>query len=255
MPVDKELVKRRFLSSRQSYERQARVQQEQYGRLLAMLEAAAGRQFSKVLEVGCGTGGFSRELLQRLEIDLLRINDLTLEKALPPLLEGLEIEARLELLGGDAEELDLGAGYDLIASASALQWFDAPLSFVDKAYRSLSSGGYLLIGVYGHDNLRELRELTGVGLDYPDLEAWQEALGERFTLLEAREELIPIYFASPREVLYHLKETGVTAVGGAGFRWTKERLHQFEADYEALFTSERGLSLHYHPIYLLARKG
>ena len=61
-------------------------------------------------------------------------------------------------------------------------------------------------------------------------------------------------FSTVREILRHLKATGVTASGGRS-RWTRSTLAAFEADYSARFRSgNRMLPLTYHPITLIARK-
>ncbi len=117
-------------------------------------------------------------------------------------------------------------------------------------------GGVLLLSTFGPSNLSEIRQLTGQGLDYtPSMQVahWLDALAPS---VRVEEELYPLSFASPREVLLHLKRTGVTATTTAsdGF-WTASKLRAFEEAYQRLFASPTGgVSLSYHPIYLMAER-
>jgi len=75
-----------------------------------------------------------------------------------------------------------------------------------------------------------------------------------FELLMANEERIQLNFAQPRDVLKHMKSTGVQATA-QGFRWSKSSLAQFEHHYAQFQIPEtEGYPLTYHPIYLIARK-
>ena len=70
---------------------------------------------------------------------------------------------------------------------------------------------------------------------------------------EADEETIRLAFASPVEVLHHLKATGVTATGNR--LWTKGRLEQFRKQYIEQFSTPDGcVTLTYRPVYFVAIK-
>ena len=104
-------------------------------------------------------------------------------------------------------------------------------------------------------NLKEIKVLTGQGLDYLPLETVANILqAQGFELLMANEERIQLNFAQPRDVLKHMKSTGVQATA-QGFRWSKSLLAQFEHHYAQFQIPETGsYPLTYHPIYLIARK-
>ena len=85
-PIDKELVAKRFSYSRSTYDREASVQRqvaEKMMRLLtdALLSAGIPRpqlptHFRHIVELGCGTGSYSRMLLNTLQPETLLLNDL-----------------------------------------------------------------------------------------------------------------------------------------------------------------------------------
>ncbi len=256
--IDKKLVQKRFGASAKSYDGSAIAQKMVHQHLLSLLQGLGRQSYVKALEVGCGTASLTRLLDENFKIEQWTLNDLmrTMFE------EGFFVSARsgkaIRFIKGDAEELDLGCGYDLIVSSSAVQWFDEPKAFLQSLYPRLNRGGILLLSTFGLDNLREIRELTGQGLHYYDTEAYDKALQEAgFTVLEATDEHISLSFDSAREVLRHLKQTGVTALAGgqqSNF-WTKTKLAEFEANYQAKFRKADGkLSLTYQPIYLLARR-
>ncbi len=257
--VDKKLVQQRFGASAKSYDSSAIAQKMVHKRLLSLLQGLGWKPYAKALEVGCGTASLTQLLDDNFEVGEWTLNDLTRTMFEEGIFRSAPSERVIRFIEGDAERLDLGCGYDLIVSSSAIQWFDEPKAFLQSLYPRLNKGGILLLSTFGLDNLREVRELTGQGLHYYDTREYNEALQEAgFTVLEATDEHISLYFDSAREVLRHLKQTGVTALAGgeqANF-WTKTKLAEFEANYQAKFCNLDGkLSLTYQPIYLLARKG
>lgn len=249
--VDKGAVGRRFGASASSYDRSALAQRHIYSVLEGMLAELGRRAFGKVLEVGSGTGGFARYIDERYDIGHWTLNDLS-----DVMLRSSGFEPRsgraARLIQGDAEGVDLGGEYDLILSASALQWFHAPIDFIASLRKRLAPGGVLLASTFGSKNLLEIRQLTGRGLVYPGVDIWATAL-DAYQGHRLSEELYPLHFATPREVLRHLKHTGVTAVGSSEGFWSAERLRLFEESYWTHYQDgEAGVRLTYHPLYMMA---
>ena len=230
-PIDKELVAKRFSYSRSTYDREASVQRqvaEKMMRLLtdALLSAGIPRpqlptHFRHIVELGCGTGSYSRMLLN--------------------------------FLPGDAEALDFPRETDLITSCSTLQWFNDPGAFLTRCHQALVADGLLAFSTFGTTNMHEIRQLTGHGLDYLSVEELQALLSPHFDILHAEEEVVTLPFPTPQAVLKHLKQTGVT--GTEKRIWTRSRLQSFCKEYTTRFSDAAGnVNLTYHPIYIIARK-
>lgn len=260
--IDKALVAQRFARSRSTYEREASVQRQvaaKMMRLLTDMMQAGGltpgeqrARFRHIVEPGCGTGSFSRILWATLRPDTLLLNDLCpeMEECVADLCVA---RPAVRFVPGDAEALDLPSDTDLIASCSTLQWFNDPAAFFARCHRALSAGGVLAFSTFGAENMRQIRLLTGNGLNYPPLGRLKELLAPHFRLLHAEEEIVNLPFDSPTAVLRHLKQTGVT--GTEKRMWTRGRLQTFCHDYTRLFGNDRGqVELTYHPIYLIAQK-
>lgn len=249
--MDKQLIAERFAKARSTYDREARVQQQVAEKMMRLLTETATSRFRHITEFGCGTGCYSRLLLHTLQPETLLLNDLCREMG--ENVNGLCDDTRIRFVPGDAETLDFPEGTDLITSCSTLQWFNDPEAFFLRCHRALEAEGILAFSTFGTANLREIRRLTGHGLEYLPLERLQELLSPRFEPLHAEEEVIPLSFSTPQAVLKHLKQTGVT--GTEKRMWTRSRLQTFCTEYIARFRDTTGnVSLTYHPIYIIARK-
>ncbi len=150
-PIDKELVAKRFSYSRSTYDREASVQRqvaEKMMRLLtdALLSAGIPRpqlptHFRHIVELGCGTGSYSRMLLNTLQPETLLLNDLCrdMEECVRELCTTRT--PRVSFLPGDAEALDFPRETDLITSCSTLQWFNDPGAFLTRCHQALVADG------------------------------------------------------------------------------------------------------------------
>ena len=248
--IDKQIVRRRFARSTASYAEAAEVQRAMGLALLDLLTSGTlRRDFDRILEIGCGGGGLSLELPARLEYCRLFLNDLVPECA--------GLAARLPdsvFLAGDVETVGLPDDLDLVLANAVFQWLRSPATLLRRLAGLLRPGGLLAFSVFGPENFREIRQLTGAGLDYPPPSFWQQELEKHFEVLAFHAEQEICFFNSPEAVLRHLKATGVTATG-AGSRWTRGRLAQFDTEYRRRFAAATGdFPLTYHPILLVARK-
>ncbi|PVX41384.1 malonyl-CoA O-methyltransferase [Pasteurella langaaensis DSM 22999] len=242
-------VQRCFSAARNSYDQQAIVQYK-IAKKLTSLVAQQRTDFEHCLEIGCGTGIFTRELAKSLNIDHWELNDLCdnqhwLQQILPA--------EHFHFQQGDAEQLRCDQAYDLIATASTVQWFNQKQQFIERCAAQLKPQGLLVFSTFDSDNLYEIKQLTGIGLDYPSLAQWQQWLAPQFEILHLSAEKMILEFEQPREVLQHLKQTGVTATNQQ--MWTKGKLQQFYQNYMKNYRTLAGnVHLTYTPILALAKR-
>ncbi|MFV0546673.1 MAG: malonyl-ACP O-methyltransferase [Bacteroides sp.] len=169
---------------------------------------------------------------------------------------------KISFLPGDAEKIPFPEQLHLITSCSTLQWFDSVQQFFARCQEVLKEEGYLAFSTFGEKNMTEIRQLTGRGLSYHTKEELEHWLANDYTLIYSSEESISMRFHSPMDVLYHLKQTGVTGLHqNANHSWTRKDLSNFCARYYDLFGDEKdpksdpkSVLLTYHPIYIIAKK-
>ncbi|MGL5957619.1 MAG: malonyl-ACP O-methyltransferase BioC [Phocaeicola sp.] len=255
--MDKKLIAERFAKARCTYAKEAHVQQLVAEKMIQhLMQYTSTKQFCKVVELGCGTGNYSRLLHHHLAPDSFWMNDLCPEMQdyiYDILTEGSTAKKAYHFCANDAEKLELPQETNLITSCSTIQWFVSPDHFFHRCYESLSDGGYLAFSTFGKENLKEITTLTGSGLSYFTIEELCEKLLTDYEIVYAEEEHSTLYFSTPKEVLKHLKQTGVTGIEKR--IWTRNKLEAFITAYKKLFShKEEKVSLTYHPIYIIAKK-
>ena len=235
--IEQERIRRRFSQAVNTYDDHAEAQKRICAHLVQLLAAYTSSHFRRVLEIGCGSGGFTRLLKQECQIEEWVLNDLceTWQSAI----EELFPSAPPLFLAGDAERLAFPGTFDLIASASSLQWMKDLPRFLHKLSSILSPGGILAFNTFTPDNLHEIKELEWLSAD--------------FRIVHEEEGNIALTFRHPLEVLRHLKYTGVTA--NASHVWTRGKQERFCRDYQERFPSaDGGVTLTYRPLYILVVK-
>ena len=244
----------RFAQAGQSYTEHAIAQKQICQHLMQlMLDHLPTQHQARVLEIGCGSGNLSHLLLQNLQIDRLILNDLYAEVQ-----QHFSQQQQLEWRIGDIEQLEFPTQLNLVTSSSALQWMtDLQAVFTKVAY-ALVQQGFFCFSIFGQQNLKEIKALTGQGLEYHTLSELQQVLTQTgFDVLHLSEQIKTLHFSHPKQVLQHLKATGVTATS-ASHRWTKNTLQQFYQDYQQFSEmDQQGQTqyvLSYHPIYCIARR-
>ncbi len=252
MLIDKEQIRRRFERAAATYDRQAVIQERVAARLLALLAAHGPAAPRRVLEIGCCTGLLTRQVLERHDtITEMVVNDLVdsfrsrvLERCNRP-------GTTLRFLAGDIEQVPLPGHFDLVISSSTFHWFHDLAAVLARLRRHMEREGCLAFAMYGPGNLREIRQLTGIGLEYPDVGALRAMVERHFRVVACEERLETLVFADAMAVLQHLRQTGVTVP--TGISWSRGRLARFAREYGALFRDGEGVRLSYHPMFVVAR--
>lgn len=260
MSINKALVAQRFAKAGQSYVEHAVIQKQISAQLFEYLKAYCPQSLASVLEIGCGSGNLTHLFQSHFQIEQLFLNDLYddveqhfLNFKSPLNLPFVKGRPKVNWLIGDIEQLELPSGLDAVISSSALQWMVDLPALLQRIHSALKPNAYFCFSSFGPDNLTEIKQLTGQGLNYVDLDTLQQQLEQQgFELLFMQQDHKQRYFDHPKSILQHLKATGVTATAKS-HRWTKQSLQQFYLDYEQ-FHDEQGFHLTYHPIYVIARR-
>lgn len=248
MSINKALVAQRFAKAGQSYVEHAVVQKQISAQLFEYLKEYCQQNLDSVLEIGCGSGNLTYLCESYFQVEQLFLNDLYADVDQ----HFLNLK-HVNWLIGDIEQLTLPQSLGAVISSSALQWMlDLP-ALLQQIHAALKPNAYFGFSTFGPDNLTEIKQLTGQGLNYVGLESLKRKLEQQgFEILLIQQDHKQVYFDHPKSVLQHLKATGVTATAQS-HRWTKQSLQQFYSDYQQ-FYDEQGFRLTYHPIYVIARR-
>lgn len=238
--VDKCLVADRFGTSRGSYDGSAVVQREVAARLMdKWMQATARRSYSHAVEVGAGTGMFTRMYVQSIAVDSLELWDIA-----PVAVDGVVCRC----VTADAETyintLD-SASVDLIVTSSTLQWFNSPAMFVRNAARAMRRGGIFALSFFGPGTLDGLRRFNGLSLNYASAAEMADAARESFDILHMSEDEIAEQYDTVAGALQHLRAAGVNGV---------RRVPLPVGDMRRLLDDDSLRRLVYRPVYMILQR-
>lgn len=251
MTQNKELLKARFAANLENYAESAVVQKEICAYLAGKIAGHVPSPRTAV-EIGAGTGFLTRHLFGMFPDSVWMVNDL-IERS-GEFISRIPSEVRYSCLYGDAENIILPKGTDLVASASTLQWLDDQPAFIRKVYDCLNEGGHFCFSTFGPENFREVKACSGVGLRYYSIEELTALLLEPgFNIIDSEDRMNVLEFDSAADVLRHIRTTGVNSIENV--RWTRKDLMDFGEKYNSRFRTPAGrLTLTYHPLFVLAKK-
>lgn len=248
-------VRRSFQRGVKSYDQHSVVQARTAERLARLLaESGAPRKYQKVLEFGCGTGRLTRCLLREFEISQIIFNDLIPDVARMLNAVTKHYAVATEFVIGPIENAPLPGDFDLVASASTVQWLPDASCVIRRLSARLNHGGWLAISGYGASQFHELRALgsRAAAPSYIDAVDWPAVLPGDVELVAAEQRPITLEFPSAVELLLHLRLTGVN--GRASQRWSRSKLLAFEENYRARFGRSHNLPLTYDPVMIVAKR-
>lgn len=190
----------------------------------------------RVLEIGAGTGLFTRQYIPQLPepeavyLDLYPITP-------------FNIARNEDYIVADGEEwlAACNTEFDLIVSASAVQWFVNPHNFFEQAFRHLKQDGALIFSTFLPGNLTEL-DKARLPMLYRNYEQLNESLSKYFKIIKTGEDTIILKFNTIRDAIMHLKHTGVKG----SHKVTKL------ASLTETMSSDMDITLTYRPAYFLA---
>ena len=100
--------------------------------------------------------------------------------------------------------------------------------------------------------MREINTLTGRSLPYHSREALTGMLRDHFHITSLQSETRTVHFPSVRDVLRHIRQTGVGGLGRS--RWLPGKFKAFEQQYISRFATDKGLPVTYASTFVVAKK-
>lgn len=249
--MNKNLIHSRFSKHLKDYDKNAKIQKNMAEKLVSLCRK---KYYKNILEIGCGTGLLTREIVKNIEFENYTAIDIV---------EDCEsfiknIDSRIEFVSGDIEEIsgftsllstseDTITMPDLIISNAALQWTNDFEKTVNNLKEILNINGEFIFSTFGKENFREIFYIMGTSLKYYS----ETELKEMFNnAVIYPQEIHIMSFKEPKDVLKHLQLTGVNGIENKP--WTKSDLKVFEDTYNSLCVKFPTLT--YNPIYIKFNK-
>ena len=113
----------------------------------------------------------------------------------------------------------------------------------------LNKEGILAFSSFSPENFKEIRELTGLSLDYKTLDELKQIFEINFEILYVEEFIHTLKFSTSLKLLAHMKNTGVNALTAQ--HWTFKEVKDFCDNYSQKFPE---ITLTYAPIIFICQK-
>ena len=218
-PIMQQSVKEYFSNVCDVYEKEAGLQKQTAGRLAASLQPwLLTLPCGPVLELGAGTGFFTRELMQLLPGRDITVTDLSDEMlAFCRTQTPTHGEGSIRFQTMDAETFTPNdETYALVAGNFVAQWFKDPALILGRFAEVLEPGGLLLMAFPGSDSFPEWRQrchelgLPFTGNTLPDTEEMVIKLSIGPAQVDFYEDSHTVEFPDAFSFFQHLKRIGAT---------------------------------------------
>lgn len=244
--LDKKIIRQHFNRATESYDLAAVLQQEVAKRLSERLD------YIKIdpqttLDMGCGTGFISKDLLQRYS----KSKVISLDSA-------FNMTRKCSKQGGwfrkpsgvcaDAEALPIKPDtVDLIVSNLMLQWCNDLEKTFTGFHQVLASNGLLLFSTLGPDTLQEVRQSWQSVDEAPHTSSFMDMHDIGDALLKAGfidpvtdMEVITMTYSSVRQLMADIKQTGASNAHSQQVKGLmgKKKFATFEKNYQDFKTDE-----------------
>ncbi|NIA08209.1 MAG: malonyl-ACP O-methyltransferase BioC [Nitrospiraceae bacterium] len=237
----KDIIIRNFSQCANHYDQYADIQNFCASRLIKKTNNA---NFLRILEIGCGTGNYTRLLAKRFPEAQIEAIDISRDMLL--IAEKKLANRHIKFTSCDGEAIDLAGNFDLITSNSCLQWFE-DLKKSLHTYRDMliPRKGIILFSVFGPLTFWELnkslKEAMGgdtkiAAANFIKKEDIKRALKKYFKEVNIEEKILKKRYPSFIELLKTIKYTGTRGDYIIKKIWTPNMISKIEHIYRERFS-------------------
>lgn len=246
--INKKLVKNRFKKSLTTYEKSAVVQKRMAEYLVKKLIDLDIKKIDEVFEFGTGTGFLTKAVKEKISFNKYSANDI-IEQSKIYIEKVTNVQ---DFYAGDIENIELKNQYDLIVSNAVMQWITDIEGIFEKVKKIMKKDSVFAFTTFGENNFIEIKETTGLSLEYLKQETLLQKCEKYFDILYFEETQETLFFKNPIEVLKHIKETGTNGI--SRLKWTQKKLKEFTEFYEKSFALGDNVKLTYNPVYVVLKQ-
>jgi malonyl-CoA O-methyltransferase len=254
---DKSVIIRNFSKSAYKYDEYAGIQ-----RLAAnyLIDEIPKIELKQILEIGCGTGIYTRLLRKKFRFSRIRAVDIS-ENMIIKACKNMQTDS-VEFETVDAEKMILKEKYDLITSNSVFHWFESIEKAISRFSNALNKDGWLVFSVFGPSTFPELASslrkinkesnMQVASCDFWGKEKLEKLLAGLFSRISVKEITIQREYPSLTGLLKEIKYTGTQGSAARGSHiWTRGLISALEDAY----IDDNGRIVATHQIFLCGASG
>jgi len=255
--MTKKIIAGNFSRNAASYDAHAAVQRKCAEKLA---EFADGKGVGRILEIGCGTGVYTRILrgmYAEADIEAVDISKDMVDHARKKILED-SVRFKVE----DAERMKIAGKFDLITSNASFQWFEDLPKAIGMFSEALIDEGVLNFSMYGPHTFSEFREVARMYYGCRSIElssgafpascAVEGMLKKYFKKFIVSEQNFTVTFPSLRDFLRDIKYSGTRGRGiGTKYYLGRHALEGIERIYREKFGA---ITVTHHVYFCRAEK-
>ena len=254
--MNKRNLIRNFSRSALFYDKYANIQREA---ALELLGEIKGKNISKILEIGCGTGNYTLLLRDRYKDAKLKAIDIS--KEMIGVAKKKLKDRAVDFIVSDAERSDLDGPFDLVTSNACFQWFQGLEYSLVKYKNLLNQKGVISFSVFGPLTFWELGSaLEGISAKLSIPAARFKAapqikrmLKANFKKIKIKEKRYEESFPGLIDLFNKIKYTGTGGLGlGGEIYFGRRFLSKLE---EAYFNKFRRIKATYQVFFCQGLKG
>ncbi len=263
--INKTKVKKNFSRAAENYEKYTDLQKNMSVVLNKKIQQES-KNYSGILDLGCGTGYLTEQLLDLNSGSAFDLVDIS-----PEMIDFCKSKFsrhnNIRYFVHDAESVDTGASYDLIASNACFQWFKKTELSIQSILKSLKPCGILAFSSFGENTFlelhmsfkeayKELKEpyIRTQGQEFLSINAWEKILKNNGTC-SFEESIVKKYYKDVDDFLNTIrltgaKNTGIKKASSISIRAFK-KMKDF---YQRTYMTNKGIPATYHIIYGVLKK-
>jgi len=263
--INKQQIECHFGRMAKQYDEYA-VVQKKMGEYLQKLVVESG-PFETILEIGSGTGFFTKKLAKLYPSAQITTSDISL-KMLQAAKANLVDFSNIQYILADGENLAMTTKFDLIVSNAAFQWFNDYNRAFKQLMDKLKPGGRLIYATFGKQTFYELKQAFSTaekklnleksgqhGPDFISIEQLSMISQKLDMQAEFKEENMIENFSSVKEFLLSVKKIGANNAVKEGEAFVNRSLMlRMMKEYEQQFLKRGCVPATYHVIYGKHRK-